>query len=811
MKIIATAVALVCAGTLSPSLAQTAKAKAPAERNLQIEASAAPTVNNAQRVALVIGNSAYKDAPLTNPVNDARAIARALQESGFTVISRENIDQGGMLAALREFGDRLRGGGTGLFYYAGHGMQIKGRNYLIPVGASIEREDEVAYNAVDAQAVLDKMEAAGNVANIMILDACRNNPFTRSTRSGQAGLAQMDAPVGTLVAYATSPGAVASDGSGSNGLYTQHLLTAIRQPGSKVEDVFKQVRANVRRDSQGKQVPWESTSLEGDFYFKGGAPLLAVPLDSGSAVESALWDAVKASSLSIEIRAYLNRYPAGQFAAQARAQLVKLQPVAVLAPAPAPAVAPVKATETGASAVAGSFLVGDSWSFVSDNLLTQKKTAFTQKVTAFYPNGDLMVNDGAQVFNASGQVKYIRNAERDRFYSDGFRLVPSQLRPGFKEPVSYEILSKLKDGRETKFAAEGTIEALRQEKVTTPAGIFMAWRISRQSSSVLSNGNALVLDHNFWFVPELKRVVAHDLTETNTTTGKTTLRERQALQSFTLVDPTAHVALKANSAQAASQVGGADFIKTAGATAVAGADDSDQAAVNQRTTELLASLASQAPVTSAAAPAKAARPKPSSNASGFTVGDRWRYQKVDSFKQEVVLNWGRTIDAINADGSIKLNGGSVDWAVDGAVKSERGSDGSLMAFSPANKWLPGTLKAGYSEPLKHTLVWRKSDGRHGTEERDGTVKVLAQETVKVPAGEFNAWKIEFSGFANGNDLSKNSAYVVRFKSTFWYVPALRNYVANEFEQRDNHNHIQFNERHELTSFSVRGAESFAGR
>ena len=538
---------------------------------MNIEASAAPSVNNSQRVALVIGNSAYKDAPLTNPVNDARAIARALQESGFAVISRENIDQGGMLSALREFGDRLRGGGTGLFYYAGHGMQIKGRNYLIPVGASIEREDEVAYNAVDAQAVLDKMEAAGNVANIMILDACRNNPFTRSTRSGQAGLAQMDAPVGTLVAYATSPGAVASDGSGSNGLYTQHLLTAIRQPGNKVEDVFKQVRANVRRDSQGKQVPWESTSLEGDFYFKGGAPLLAVPVDSGSAVEAALWDAVKASSLSIEIRAYLNRYPTGQFAAQARAQLVKLQPVAALAPAPAPV------------------------------------------------------------------------------------------------------------------------------------------------------------------------------------------------------------------------------------------------AVNQRTPELLASLAIQAPLTSAVAPAKTARLKPGSNAAGFTVGDRWRYQKVDSFKQEVVLNWGRTIEAINADGSLKLNGGVVDWAVDGAIKSVHGTDGSLTEFSPAYKWLPGTLKDGYSEPLKYTLVWRKSDGRHGTEERDGTLKVLAQEKVKVPAGEFTAWKIEFSGFANGHDLGKNSAYVVRFKETFWYVPALRNYVANEFEQRDNRNHIQFNERNELTSFSVRGADSFAGR
>ena len=171
------------------------------DRNLIVQATLRPggqVVGN-QRVALVIGNGSYKDAPLANPVNDARAVQAVLKDSGFTVIYRENIDQRGMLAALREFGDQLRGGGTsgvgtGLFYYAGHGMQIKGRNYLIPVGSSVEREDEVAYGAVDAQAVLDKMEAAGNATNIMILDACRNNPFIRASRSGAIGLAQMTRP-----------------------------------------------------------------------------------------------------------------------------------------------------------------------------------------------------------------------------------------------------------------------------------------------------------------------------------------------------------------------------------------------------------------------------------------------------------------------------------------------------------------------------------------------------------------------------------------------------------------------------------------
>jgi hypothetical protein len=228
-----------------------------------------------QRLALVIGNAQYKEAPLLNPVNDARAVAKALSRSAFKVVQKENIGRAEMQVALREFGDALKAGGVGLFYYAGHGMQVRGRNFLIPVDANIEREDEVAYNSLDANQVLDKMEAANNRLNIVILDACRNNPFARSFRSSGAGLAQMEAPVGTFIAFATAPGSVASDGQGKNGLYTQHLLRAMQRPGIKIEDVFKDVRAGVRRDSKGKQVPWENTSLEGDFVFVPKAPARA--------------------------------------------------------------------------------------------------------------------------------------------------------------------------------------------------------------------------------------------------------------------------------------------------------------------------------------------------------------------------------------------------------------------------------------------------------------------------------------------------------------------------------------------------------
>ena len=306
-----------------------------AARTLTVSAVPAASTDG-RRIALVIGNAAYKDAPLSNPGNDARAMAKALEAAGFTVTLRLDANQQQLVAAVRDFGDELRRGAVGLFYFAGHGMQIKGRNYLIPVGANIEREDEVAYASLDAQAVLDKMESAGNGTNVMILDACRNNPFARSFRSAAQGLAQMDAPVGTLVAFSTAPGSVASDGSGSNGLYTQHLLSAMRQPGAKLEDVFKQARAAVRRDSKGKQVPWESTSLEGDFYFHrpvaAVAPTAAAPVPAAAApaadVEQWLWEAVQKQPDALGLRAYLQRFPQGRHVAEARAQLQVLETTA---------------------------------------------------------------------------------------------------------------------------------------------------------------------------------------------------------------------------------------------------------------------------------------------------------------------------------------------------------------------------------------------------------------------------------------------------------------------------------------------------
>ena len=220
------------------------------------------------RRALVIGNSQYKENPLRNPASDANAMAQALQRTGFNVALLLDAGRDQMRNAIQAYGDSLaKQSAIGLFYFAGHGMQLAWRNYLIPVDAVVDNPDDVRERAVDLNALLQGLTRAKNPMNMIILDACRDNPFGTRITTGQKGLSQFDAPPGSLLAYATAPGNVASDGDGANGLYTENLLREIAVPEAKIEDVFKRVRLQVRRKTNGQQIPWESTSLEEDFYF----------------------------------------------------------------------------------------------------------------------------------------------------------------------------------------------------------------------------------------------------------------------------------------------------------------------------------------------------------------------------------------------------------------------------------------------------------------------------------------------------------------------------------------------------------------
>ena len=232
-----------------------------------------------QRIALIIGNAEYSGgAGLKNPVNDARAIKNALEKLNFTVIKYENCTQKDMKKAIDRFGKKLKQKqyDVGLFFYAGHGVQVKGNNYLIPADARLQNENDVDYDCVKVGRVLAKMESAGTKTNIIILDACRDNPFERSwNRSSNGhGLAFMNAPSGSLIAYATSPGKTASDGTEKYGRYTSALLKYIDSPGITILEMFQKVRSRVMTVSDKKQVPWESTSLSGNFYFASASGVI---------------------------------------------------------------------------------------------------------------------------------------------------------------------------------------------------------------------------------------------------------------------------------------------------------------------------------------------------------------------------------------------------------------------------------------------------------------------------------------------------------------------------------------------------------
>lgn len=289
------------------------------------------TASAETRIALIIGNSNYSAAnlKLANPANDAAAMQRALQDAGFDTIVRLNARRVDFYRAVDEFSARIIRDphSVGLFYYAGHGVQSDGVNYLIPVDVEIESNADLEANAFDVGRVLRAMYAAQNEMNIVILDACRDNPLRR-TRSMARGLARIDAPTGTFIAYAAAPGQTAQDGTlGANGVFTGELLKAMAAPEVPLEQMFKKVIAGVKAETRGTQTPWSEASIQGDFYFHPGA----VPTSSPNPgvephqMELEFWASIKNSRSADEFQAYLDRYPHGVFAQLAANRLKLLQ------------------------------------------------------------------------------------------------------------------------------------------------------------------------------------------------------------------------------------------------------------------------------------------------------------------------------------------------------------------------------------------------------------------------------------------------------------------------------------------------------
>lgn len=243
-----------------------AEASTPSSATWQTVAPNSVNQGGDRRVALVIGNSRYAISPLPNPVNDARDISAVLQSLGFEVILVLDAGLREMEKAIDLF-SRKAHGATALFFYAGHGLQVDGENYLIPIGAELEDEGDVRYEAVAAGRVLDNLRYAESNLNIIVLDACRNNPFVRSFRSSTRGLARLNAPRGSIVGFSTAPGDVASDGAGRNSPYAAAFIRHAATPDLTVEAFFKEVAKDVAGQTGGKQRPWISSDFLGEFHF----------------------------------------------------------------------------------------------------------------------------------------------------------------------------------------------------------------------------------------------------------------------------------------------------------------------------------------------------------------------------------------------------------------------------------------------------------------------------------------------------------------------------------------------------------------
>jgi peptidoglycan hydrolase-like protein with peptidoglycan-binding domain len=320
-----------------------------------------------KRVALVVGNGAYVNVPpLTNPANDAKLIAETLRSLGFTLVgggAQLDLDESRFRRAVQDFGEQLQGADVGLFYYAGHGIQVRGANYLVPIGANPIRESDVDFQMLDSNLVLRQMDGAGTRLNVVILDACRNNPFGgRGLRATDSGLAQMRAPEGTLISFATQPNNVAFDGAEGNSPYTKALAKAIRTPGLDIFKTFNEVGLAVASATGGLQQPWVSLSpIKGDFYFAGvPAPALSEsPLSSAveariaAIVEAALaakpvpsnpdeasWTLLKETTDEAALKRFIERYPNSALRKDAEARIAVLEAAQAVKAAPTNSIDP---------------------------------------------------------------------------------------------------------------------------------------------------------------------------------------------------------------------------------------------------------------------------------------------------------------------------------------------------------------------------------------------------------------------------------------------------------------------------------------
>jgi Caspase domain len=455
------------------------------------------------KFALVVGNGNYKRARLQNPANDAQALGKALTQAGFDVTIKLDAGHAELSEAVQSFTQLLaKRKGVGVFYFAGHGLQLAWRNYMIPVDADIRTAADILKHGVEVGTLLSGITKAANPLNVIILDACRDNPFGSLSGLDHKGLSQMDAPPGTLLAYSTAPGNVSSDGDGANGLYTEHLLKEIAVPEAKVEDVFKRVRLGVRRRSNGLQIPWESTSLEDDFYFLPPKALKKISEQEEKRLfqqELAFWEKIKESKDPAPLVDYLTRYPSGKFSEVAQFQLDRTlarqgeQRIQIASSTDNPFTKGTIHTDT-------RYRIGDVFRYRITDLYTKLELrTVTRRVTAISEN-EIIFNNGSTTTDFLGNITKVGDS---RFSGSQFFI------PEYNLGKRWSSRSQRKTGDWPARDISHDFKVAAKEPIVVPAGTFDTYRIESSGWAQTNDGTASVNWQNrYWLSPDVPTAIA---------------------------------------------------------------------------------------------------------------------------------------------------------------------------------------------------------------------------------------------------------------------------------------------------------------
>lgn len=727
------------------------------------------TAHADDRVALVVGNSAYRGSPLQNPRNDADAMAKLLQDAGFSVDKQLDTDLTGLQAAVDRFGTAIRDPKVkfGLFYYAGHGLQQDWRNYLVPVSANIRASADVPKQTVDVSSLLRYMEQAQGRSFLVVLDACRDDPFAGSYKPPAKGLSQFDAPVGSLLAYATAPGSVAQDGDGKNGLYTSNLLREFAVRGTRIEDAFKRVRLNVRLASKGQQIPWESTSLEEDIYLFPVAHknLSEAEKDQLLEQEMAAWLVVKSSADPHVLGGFIRQYPSGSASELAQSRLSRLL--------------------VAMAAQENQRLKGAAQSAAQGALeLVEREAAAQARV----------VQAEQQRLGAEkAEQTRVQLAQQEADRQEALRVQAQRLAAERTEAA--RVAAERVRAAELQAQRLATEEAQRQAAVqaqrvaaetqATALALQQAQQLSAQTAALAAvEREALRLDG--------VRVEAarHELARTEAARvealrlaavvlAEAAVRE-QALAQAELQQVQAQAVAQAEQVRVQAQLAAQNRIVQAELAAVQQREALRLVEERRAAQVLVASTVSTAEVFNL--PATPFYKGYAEHQRRYSVGDEFNIRVIDqSTKLAKPLVMRVTQVDMDAERVVFNDGEFVSDLMGNTTTNQRGLFSTPRQFYPADlfvgkKW---STRFKQSRPggVKYTYLY--------------DLKVVGKESITVPAGTFEAFKIEAKGF--NQELG---AYLER---NIWVAPGVNADIAHEIKVRLRNGWIEQNDRQELVS------------